>query len=471
MAGEPAPRLDGWKAIAGYLGRDVRTVQRWRDERGMPVYRIPGGKSGSVFAHLAELDAWLLQRSRTTRASKATTAGPVSIDPVAPTAFVSAVTASGAADRRTGMRNRRVAIAIALAVAGLVGVAVIRIATPGTATPARVEIVGGRFVARADDDSTLWTVPLIEQPGHAVDGAIVDKVSLMDTIRAAFRPGDADVVALVSVSRVATAPLAPSLLRNDVYSLSPAGRLRWMFSPRNRLTFGGREFAGPWRIYAWTALPGPKPTVWVSFIDHVWWPSQVVRLDGDGHADTAFVNSGHIAALAPMQIGRGTYVLAGGVNNEYRSAALALLDPAAEPSTSPQHAGTAFACDDCPRGSPRQYFLFPPLEVDAASNVPFELVDSISAAPHTPLEVSVRDSSALNIRAVYRFSDALVPESVAMSERYWEVHRDLFRRGTLDHPPERCPERTRGVTIRTWQADTGWTEVAVRPTFAARETR
>src|SRR5687768_12803255 len=33
-------RLDGWKAIAAYLGRTVRTVQRWEREQRLPVCRL-----------------------------------------------------------------------------------------------------------------------------------------------------------------------------------------------------------------------------------------------------------------------------------------------------------------------------------------------------------------------------------------------------------------------------------------------
>ena len=32
-------RLDSWKAIATYLKRDVRTVQRWERKEGLPVHR------------------------------------------------------------------------------------------------------------------------------------------------------------------------------------------------------------------------------------------------------------------------------------------------------------------------------------------------------------------------------------------------------------------------------------------------
>src|SRR3954462_12480482 len=69
MPGELSARLDGWKAIADHLGRDVRTAQRWRDERGMPVHRVPGRKGGAVFADAAEVDAWLFQTATVVEAA------------------------------------------------------------------------------------------------------------------------------------------------------------------------------------------------------------------------------------------------------------------------------------------------------------------------------------------------------------------------------------------------------------------
>jgi len=54
-------RLDSWKEIADYLGRDVRTAVRWEKEKGLPVRRLPGGKRQSVFAFAEEIDDWLKQ--------------------------------------------------------------------------------------------------------------------------------------------------------------------------------------------------------------------------------------------------------------------------------------------------------------------------------------------------------------------------------------------------------------------------
>lgn len=51
-------RLDSWKAIAAFFGKDERTVKRWEKERGLPVRRLPGVR-GSVFAYAEELERWL----------------------------------------------------------------------------------------------------------------------------------------------------------------------------------------------------------------------------------------------------------------------------------------------------------------------------------------------------------------------------------------------------------------------------
>jgi hypothetical protein len=51
--------LSGWKEIANYLGKGVRTVQRYEREMGLPVRRPAGKPRGSVMVTRAEIDAWV----------------------------------------------------------------------------------------------------------------------------------------------------------------------------------------------------------------------------------------------------------------------------------------------------------------------------------------------------------------------------------------------------------------------------
>src|SRR5580765_1878434 len=72
----PAPegRLDSWKEIAAYLGRGIRTVQRWEREEGLPVHRLAHDKRGSIYARREELAAWWESR-------RVTLATPSTADP------------------------------------------------------------------------------------------------------------------------------------------------------------------------------------------------------------------------------------------------------------------------------------------------------------------------------------------------------------------------------------------------------
>jgi tetratricopeptide (TPR) repeat protein len=52
-------RLETWKEIAAYLGKDERTVRRWEAERGLPVRRLPGQSRSRIYAETEALDRWL----------------------------------------------------------------------------------------------------------------------------------------------------------------------------------------------------------------------------------------------------------------------------------------------------------------------------------------------------------------------------------------------------------------------------
>lgn len=51
--------LNSWKEIAFYLGRGVRTAQRWERDLGLPVHRPRGKQRSAVLAIPEELDYWI----------------------------------------------------------------------------------------------------------------------------------------------------------------------------------------------------------------------------------------------------------------------------------------------------------------------------------------------------------------------------------------------------------------------------
>jgi len=50
--------LNTWKEIAAYLGRGVRTVQRW-EAVGLPVRRLRSSRHAPVVADVRDIDNWL----------------------------------------------------------------------------------------------------------------------------------------------------------------------------------------------------------------------------------------------------------------------------------------------------------------------------------------------------------------------------------------------------------------------------
>jgi TolB-like protein len=119
-------RLDSWKAIAQHLDRDVRSVQRWEHERGLPVYRLPGQKGGVVFAYETELDAWLQSGDNGASSARFARAPSASLPDREPVA--------------EGYRKPLLWIVLALASALVIGLAILRW-TPERPLPTRPPIV------------------------------------------------------------------------------------------------------------------------------------------------------------------------------------------------------------------------------------------------------------------------------------------------------------------------------------------
>ena len=120
------PRLDSWKEIAAYLGRDVRTVQRWERREGLPVHRQQHDKLGSVYAFRHEIDAWRARAPARPEEPPADTASePRRLWPQRPRCRRIAGVSAGspAPDARALAISTRLALAVAIAVIVVIAVA------------------------------------------------------------------------------------------------------------------------------------------------------------------------------------------------------------------------------------------------------------------------------------------------------------------------------------------------------------
>ena len=455
MGPHTTTRLDGWKAIAEYLDRDSRTLQRWRNERGLPIYRVPGARGGTVFAYPHELDSWL--REAPLARNGAVVAGDQTADANTDAAMPGETMAQGARLARipAAWRASTRYLAVGSALLGaLITVGTARfVRSSPPAVPSAMEgaeVRGENLVALDADKRTVWTFKVPPQSGRLSNDE-------PPYLRAAFpldlnADGQRELIALIGGQKT------PELA--ETYALSASGTLLWRFMPDFSFKFDTNLFQGPWRIWTWLVPPAGE-LLWMSFIHQTWWPSFVVALDRTGQSTLRFVNTGYIDALGRLPTDGGVFVLAGGSNNEYDAASLAVLAEQGGPATSPHESSLWRMCDRCPRDGPSRYFLFPRSELNVEARNERNFVHSFSRYDDGSFEVTVRERTDPPLRAVYRFFPDLQPEWVAMSDSYWEMHRQLSQAGELNHSAEQCPIRRDGVTVRAWDAETGWRDVVV----------
>jgi TolB-like protein/Tfp pilus assembly protein PilF len=118
-------RLDSWKDVAGYLKRDVTTVQRWERREGLPIRRHVHDKQGSVYAFRSELDAWQRTRTRQVQADETDRSAAIVAEQVGPDG-VSSLPSVPSVQRPAA--TSRLALGRFSAVAGLIGFVVAAIA-------------------------------------------------------------------------------------------------------------------------------------------------------------------------------------------------------------------------------------------------------------------------------------------------------------------------------------------------------
>jgi hypothetical protein len=463
MAETDADRLVGWKEIADYIGREPRTAQRWHDERGMPVRRVPG-RRGGVFALRAELDAWFNSQEP---AEGKVSNGRDDSDPPR------VAQPPGVRANATKPRQRRwllVGAGAAVLVLALgISLSLITRATvlsPDPQSPPVEFQLSGQTLTGLDSHGTIvWSAELPDSRFGSVAGAGLH--SVIQQAQAVDLNGDGRIEVIARVYYQDMASEGRPFVDSEVFAFASDGSLLWRYRPELSFTFSGSEFAGPWYPGTMRACPGDE-VVWAAFAHRTWWPSFLVSI-GPGAAERlAFVNAGHINAVRTIQRASRKIVLAGGINNEQMLPALAAFEADGPPVTSPQTPGSPFECDDCPEGRPLKYLLFPRTDVNVALGKPFVSVTAIDRPDDGGIiEVDVRETSR-SLRMVYRLSLDLEPLSVGFSDYYWVVHRELSEAGQIAHSAEDCPERHDGVVVRIWEPETGWRDERVPPTFPSK---
>ncbi len=464
MPATQLPKLDGWKEIAAYLGRDVTTAIRWEGERRLPVHRVPGGKRSAVYAYPHEIDEWLNGGSEPDPDRLRATG-----DKVGAAAGGLAATASPLAQESRATPSRRRAVIWAAVIAAVIVVVLVveamqrgsdalrpRAAKSGV-TPARglvasVEFRRSEIAALDAEGRELWR--------HSSDAQIDEKgMAMRPSPRYAITDLDGDGTSEIVASIVRW--VTPGAKQDELLCFSREGRVLWRLQLDDVISFRGGTFGPPWaegHVVAYH-VDGETRIAW-SQNSAPFWPSVLTVLDADGRRLSKFVHSGSIYALAAFEGSEGPLILGGVVSNSNRAAGLFVLDGRAATGHSSEPAGSAYECLGCPPGQPLRYFLFPPSEITVARGRPYNTPLGISGARESFEVATIElddDSSQAQLR--FTFSHEFDLLRAHPDDGSWPAHEQLERVGKLDHSVASCPMFRVPPPVRAWDAVNGWRDL------------
>jgi hypothetical protein len=442
-ANEP-DRIHGWKEIATYLGRGVRTVQRWEVELGLPVYRFVTKGSEVVYAKRSELDAWLNSTDRTRVAARSEPA------------------------REPSLLRRQVtrldlgvaALAIAVFVVLLMGYAndsPLPLWPFGSGKAQSEPPVSGRF-----DHQRLQAFDALGNPAweHTFDFPIDEGVYRTGFLADGQSPSIVvDDVNADGLPEVMLVPWAADPANRRLYCFTADGTILFaapaLGATLGRLAGRMQEFSAG-RFIVTGEANGAK-SIWLS-VPHAYRPETIVqRLDGRGRVTSEYASHGAVTLLKALTVNDRRLLMVGGTSADLQEATLAMLDYADAAGADPTRAQEASArCEGCSTAGPIAFLAFPRLDVSTAVARP-PLVTSVQLRGDGGLDVSVlqarigisSDRPFMHAAVVYSFSSDLRLEAALATEGYLLAHSELQLAGSIAHPYGDEDRRTM-VPVHAW---------------------
>lgn len=349
----PLERLDGWKEIAGYLQKSVRTVQRWATERDLPVHHVPpsgGGaqNKGSVYALREELDRWLAGPGRD---AMLVNGGPTDEE----NAQVERSSDGSNAIMAPWAHLRHLAPWLIWIAASIGAVALAAFLLRQPVSPTAVAIGSdNKLLVLGPSGEVLWTKQfkrLFEQ-----EVASAQPVKLCDL------DGDS------RVEVVAAEVPESNRVGGKVVCFEHDGTRRWQYSPGGKITWNGFDHSDTYILLDFSTsgrLGNGKKFVVVIGNHEYSSPSQATVLNSKGQIIGEYWHTGWIMDHLVMDLDRDGVdeIVLGGVDDLRGQAFLAAIKPNIPKSISPVPPGYA---PGFLSGKELGYYLFPKSEVSEA---------------------------------------------------------------------------------------------------------
>ena len=423
-------RLDSWKAIAAYLGKDAGTVRRWERARGLPVHRVPGGKGTSVYAYTSEIDAWLK--------SPAIESAESPFDDVPDESEVARPRVPGV------WKWALVPIAIVL----IVTAAALLQLRAAHVDPADVQVhmTEQSVTAVNREGRQLWVYPLVEGWRH-----IKTEVSSYSGIVT----GDHSRIYFITSHRQKAN--SDAVEGGEFTALNFDGKPEFTFRFFDSVRFGGKAYGEPWAVTAFSALDGdPAPRLAVAAHHWLWGPSLLAILDDQGNRLGTYANDGWIEQLNWLSPDRLVF---GGFSEARNGGMIGLLDPRQLDGQTPEPFGSPHYCESCGKNPPLKMAVMPRTEVNLLTQSRFNRAIIEKTGDRLivrTVEVPAAEGQGA-ADAIYEFTTSLELINASFGEYYWRIHDRLQAEKKIDHDRSHCPYRNGPGPIHIWSPETGWT--------------
>lgn len=453
--GTAADRLNSWKEIAAYLGKGVRTVQRWEAHMGLPVRRL--GREGGeiVYALKSEIDAWILNGGHAAAANQSPdireappeTASPEVRDEVAPP---------------SPAPTRFLAPRWVWAVLLLIGLAGIGMTlgqrngggrAMGGRNPVGAAYEGGVLHAWDSEGESLWRTPIGAPAGTRLDTRInLDPAGNLRRIAVEDLDGD-------GINEVLLITISASGSGDGLRVFNADGTQRFSHVPGRPVTFGSTAYAGfnTNALYTFRDADG-APGLWVTAAHVPFFPSLLQRLSPRGEVLSEYWSNGHIRTIRPALFRGRPFLLVGSYNNERHGASLAFLDVDHPSGTAPSEK-PEYRCRDCAEGGPTEFLVFPSADVleEATQSQGSAVVLDARLTGWDDLAVTVSQASA-NVPGEAKPIDGTINYTLSATDLslravlpgwgYLSIHRTFERAGRMSHAFGPRDEAALGAVVR-----------------------
>lgn len=400
--GDPSNRLNGWKEIAGHLGKRVRTPRQRAAEAEEPP----------------PMPAWPPAMSMGPRAEED--------DPTDPSRH-----ADGAGP------GWRLAAGVLLAIAATLGATAL--ARRGAPRAASLTEVATRQPAawRLANES----LSVLDAEGrlvfeHRFGFPVGDRVTSESLPPGRHAPAVIADIEGDGWNEVLVAPGTPERTERRLYCFEADGRVRFVHQPKGSRRFGDDEYGEPWLAHRVFVTRGPSGAkrLWATFIHNLLFPSVLRELDPrDGSLLQEYWSNGYLELVTEATWRGRPVVLVGGTNNDHRMASLAVFAPDGVRGAAPAER-SGYACRDCAAGGPELLYLFPTLCTVRRSGGQAGLLDAwVEGGDRLRVNVSHSIRSG-PVSTFYTLGPDGTLLGAEISRELRAHHAALERDGQVDHP-------------------------------------